>query len=167
MANARFGGQRQKKEWSSIPAVEVTMTGASTTAAAALGSTQALTVLRMIGEYVINPTSAPVALDSAFIGVGIGVVSADAFAVGGGSMPDPLTDQGYPWLYWAVHPVFFMSNSTNPGNDVMGARVTIDIRSMRKLKPQEDLAMVVEYGNGTGNPPMTFVSGGIRVLIGT
>ncbi len=90
MADRGRHSQRMAKRWSQMGSGQTTMTAAGTfIAGVALSFDGPFTVLRMIGEYVISPTSAPAALDNAIVAVGIGVVSTDAFAVGGGAMPDP------------------------------------------------------------------------------
>ena len=123
----------------------------------------------MIGEYVIAPTGVISAADRVRIGVGIGIVSSDAFAAGAGSMPDPLGEPDYPWLYWMDHP-FYYSTTGAPlqlSTDVEGVRAKFDIRSMRKFKPRESLAFLVQYADSSGTPPMQLLQGNVRCLIAT
>ena len=95
-------GRRMVKQWSSLVVNSTAFTTDSTSVIRALDFTEVTTVLRMIGEYTISSTSAPVALDAANIGIGIGVVSSDAAAVAAGAgVPDPIDEPEYPWLFWA------------------------------------------------------------------
>ena len=123
----------------------------------------------MLGEYVISPTAGATfaADDAATIGVGIGVVSTDAATAGAASVPDPIGEPDYPWLYWADIPFYFAGSG--PGGDEITAHVRrqFDIRSMRKLKPRETLTWVFQYGNLVGNPPLSLNVANTRVLVAT
>ena len=130
-------------------------------------STMPGTILRMLGEYVIFPTSAPAAGDEATLTVGIGIVSTDAFNAGSGSVPEPRNDSFYPWLYWASHMLAFSGTGTDPSQAGGSVRKVFDIGSMRKVKPGESLVLVGEYVNITGNPPLTLAVGDTRVLFGS
>jgi len=142
------------------------MTANETIANATFEPGVALTVLRMIGEYVITPSANTVAADSAIIGVGIGIISTDAFAVGGASLPDPLTDEDFPWLYWKEHPFEFAGAAESSASLAVSVRVSFDIRSMRKMKPKQTLAFVTQYGDVAGAPPLVVHVGSTRVLVG-
>ncbi len=161
-------GTRQRKEWTSIPGIQLPMTSGATLLGGSVAFASAATVLRMLGEYIITPTSAATAGDAAVVGVAIGVVSSDAFAAGAGSMPDPTDEPEYPWLYWANHSFFFPSTLTLLGQTDAGSiRRSFDIRSMRKLKPRESLAFVAQYTDRAGAPPLQLDVAVTRVLVGT
>ncbi len=167
---ARFSGnipyQRLTKEWTSMASASNAMTTAATLLASGiLNFTAAGTIMRMIGEYVIAPTSAPTALDACTVGVGIGVVSSDAAALGSTAMPDPSQEPSYPWLYWAEHAFWFADTGTDLNQ--LNLRKYFDIKSMRKFKPNQSLVMIAQYVNLVGNPPLQIVTGSTRVMIGT
>jgi len=170
MARAR-GGPRMRKHWVGTTGTAVNFTGAGVTLLQQLGGTgglaDAFTVLRMLGEYTIFPTSATAQGDEGTITVGIGVVSSDAATVGSTAMPDPGDDHGFPWLYWASHPI--ASNGTLEESALanMSVRKVFDIKSMRKIKPSESLISVAQYANigSGGDPPLTLAVGGWRVLL--
>ncbi len=167
MARARATGVRMGKQWSFLGGQFTLLTvDATVIASASIDSTTAQTILRMIGEYSISPTSAPVAGDRAAVGVGIGVVSSDAFAAGSGSMPDPSAEADYPWLYWANHTFSYAGVEPSQGGAALSVRKFFDIKSMRRMKPRESLATVVQYVNLNGDPPLTFAMGVTRVLLG-
>jgi len=166
MAHFRGGGQRQRKHWHDIPAVTLAFSSSATSAGGAFLTVDPFTVLRMLGEYLITPIGAPVVGDTARVCCAIGVVSGDASTAGAGSLPDPQDESDYPWLYWADHPLFFGNTSTDPSSQSASVRRTFDIRSMRKIKPREALQVVVQYGNISGDPPVQFVMGQTRFLVG-
>jgi len=61
---ARHGGgnyRRQVKDWAILGSFRQGMTADATFVSMGLGIQAAQTVLRMLGEYIIGPTSAPVA----------------------------------------------------------------------------------------------------------
>ena len=163
----RGRGQRQRKHWHAIPGGPLLLTANGTGLGGVFSLDDPATVLRMLGEYIISFTPNPVGLDAVIIGVGIGVVSSDAATAGAASVPDPDGEPDYPWLYYASHPLF--STGTDPtGSGAAGASVrrVFDVRSMRKMKPRESLAMIFEYVDVTGTPPITITIGETRVLFG-
>ena len=157
---------RRRKEWNSINAFGVDLAADGTSLVAGLSVAAAVTVMRMIGEYSISTDGAPTALDEATIIVGIGVISTDAFAAGGGSTPDPGGEAEYPWLYWASHKLYFPTGTDGYTGDCGNFRRSFDIRSMRKMKPRETLAFIMEYSDMVGTPALRFTAGATRVLIG-
>ncbi len=167
MARRFSEGQRKVKQWSGIVTNGVlhTFTGDATILTGALAFVNAATVIRMLGEYIIMPTSAPAAADVVTISVGIGVVSTDAAAAGAASMPDPDGELEFPWLYWASHPIRFGTTGVSEDLGSGVVRVPFDIHSMRKLKPRESLAVITQYTNLAGNPPMEVFWGATRVLL--
>ena len=122
-------------------------------------------MLRMLNEYIIVPTSAPAALDDAVIAVGFAKVSTDAFALGATAMPDPNSEPEFPWLYWASHKLFFGTTGADPSSAGASVRHSLDVRTMRKFSPGESLAVVVQYVNNVGFPPLTFAMGPVRTLL--
>ena len=162
-----FGGRRMQKEWTNIASNANAFTGNST---ASLGGNVfgiPGTIMRCIGEYVINPTSAPTALDRCIVTVALGVVSGDALVAGASAFPDPADEPDYPWLFLGTHPFFFGGTSADPNSVASAVRHRFDVKSMRKVKPGQALAMVAQYEDGTGIPPMTLQSGVTRFMFAT
>ena len=161
---ARNFPAKKAKLWIGLPAFQNAFTVSSIVSPAGIDFTSPQTVIRMLGEYIFLPSSAPAAADSAQITVGIGKVSTDAFTLGSTAMPDPSGDVDYPWLYWAQH-VFF-ANDTGVGSTLgaKAARVSFDIRSMRKFTTKESLVFVCQYADVNGAPPVTFAASQTRVL---
>ena len=159
---------RMSKAWLAIPSAQLPHTSNSTSLGGALNFTAPGTVLRMLGEYLITNTGAITAGDSAKMAVAIGVVSTDAFTAGQASVPDPLEEPEYPWLYWADHTMFYPGagaplDTSNPAGSL---RKSFDIRSMRRMRPRETLCFIVQYADLAGTPPIQLDIGGTRVLIG-
>ena len=161
MADQR--GPKRQKLWSAIPAFEDDFVADEDSAIASVAFGSADTVLRMLGEYTINTINAPVAGESARVGVGIGVFSTDAFLAG--AVADPLSEAEYPWLYWADHPFHYSDVSTDPSQLGGSLRRTFDIRSMRKVKPRESLVFAMQFARGTGTVDLRIMAGQTRVLI--
>ena len=166
MANRTFARrQRMKKRWTRIPGTIFTMTADGHQGGASFSASEAVTVLRLLGEYIIGPTSPPVALDAVSIGVGIGVVSTDAATLGATALPDPEAEPDYPWLYWAVHDFYFPSTDVDAAGAQQSVRKVIDVKSMRKLTSRQSLSLMVDYTNVVGSPPMHMMGSPIRVLL--
>jgi len=161
----RGRGRRMDKSWVKLPGINLAMTAAGSSLGSNFGFTEARTILRMIGEYTISPTTAPSALDSCLITIGIGIMSSDAITAGSGSVVDPSAEAEYPWLYWKGHSFVFGSSSADPSSESGSVRVDFDIRSQRKVKPREGLMIVAEYSDIVGTPPLTFSFAGARVLL--
>jgi len=164
----RFRGPRQTKEWAVIPTGGADMTANGLTLGGALAFTEARTVLRMLGEYVVGATGGGTIAetDNAHITVAIGVVSSDAAAAGFANLPDPFGEPEYPWLYWADHEMLFPSGGDNGTTAQASLRRSFDIRSMRKIKSRESLIFVLEYTDILGTPPITAANALTRVLLG-
>jgi len=157
------------KEWSFISSSNSALTGVGTTVGGTLAFAIPGTVLRMLGEYVIGPTSAITAGDNARVILGIALVSTDAATLGATAMPDPAGDADYPWLYWMDHPLFFPEAGAPLGGAAgMGSlRHSFDVKTMRKFKPKESLVFVMQYSDIAGNPPIQVLQGAVRCLFAT
>ncbi len=166
MSNGRRG-QRMTKEWTGIGGGVVLFTASATALLGALGSTFPNTVLRLIGEYIIMPTSAPDALDAVTVAVGIGVVSTDAATLGSTAMPEPSQEREFPWLYWAEHDLYFPTNTATNASSGASVRRSFDVKSMRKVKPGQSCVFVAQYLDVVGAPPIRFASSTTRLLIAT
>ncbi len=164
MAKGNYPAKR-RKVWSAIPSFTANMTADNTFAIASVGNFAGNTVLRMLGEYGVAPTSAPSTTDQAKCTIGIGVVSTDAFNVGASAMPDPAGEPGYPWLYWAEHPLFYSATTQDAASAVGTVRQAFDIKSMRKVTDRQSLVFIFQYTDILGAPPLTMAASQTRVLI--
>ncbi len=145
MAHGR--GSRMLKGWLGFGGSSLDFTANSTLMVQTVDFTGPGTILRMLWEYVISPISAAAitADDSALLTVGVGIVSTDAATLGFTAMPDPFDDADYPWLYWRGHAMHYRiagataADSSGISGDV---RVSVDVKSMRKIKSKESLVIV-------------------------
>ncbi len=160
----RSGNSRMRKSWFGIPGASLALTADSTNIGNGLAFSAPATVLRMLGNIVMGPTSAPSALDEALITVGIGVFSTDAFALGATAMPDPTDEPEYPWLYWASHRLWYPSTSVQTSVAVGTRVIEFDIRSMRKISDRQTLGVVVQYTDVVGAPAIHVGLAAFRVL---
>ena len=162
---------RMAKEWNGSLGSTVPFTANGTKVLGSLGFGVPGTVIRTLWEYVILATSSAtiVADDQARVCMAIGIVSSDAVALGDTAMPDPADEPNYPWLYWRDHLLRYrIVGAQNDSSGIPGsARVTIDSKSMRKIKPRESLVLVAQYVDVTGTPNLTVSSGVARVLFAT
>ena len=167
MSNGHGRSRRMEKSWDAIPGGIIALTTNSTALIGILSSLVPNTVLRMIGEYIIMPTSAPTALDGCKIAVGVGVVSTDAALLGSTAMPDPSDQAEYPWLYWAEHDFYFPTNTATNAASGASVRQAFDVRSMRRIKPGQSCVTVVQYVANPGTPPMRVAFSNVRQLLAT
>ena len=79
-------------------------------------------------------------------GLGVGVISADALAVGVTAVPGPLTDMGWPWLIHRIFDVNSVTATVADGANAVGCflRLEIDSKAMRKVGPNEAIVAVLE-----------------------
>ncbi len=165
MARKSFGGTRIPKHWEGTTMTTTALSADATGIGFSFVQDEAWTVMRMIGEIMIRPEATLAAGDHCNVGIGIGVVSTDAVAVGGTAVPDPVTEGDYPWLYWRVFGFDFQGTDLESASASNSVRETFDVRSMRKLKPRESLAFIFEYEDGSGAPPL-LLKANARILIG-
>jgi len=128
------------------------------------------TVVRIRGGYSLSLVDAAADNDGfSTVGIGIGVVTINAFAAGAASVPGPLTDIG--WEGWMYHKIVAGLKSINGGaaNETWGnsgsafIREDIDSKAMRKLDSDVVLVGVVEMGTEVGTATAHF-SADTRIL---
>ena len=155
------------KSWVTIPAA-VNNTGSATTIlGGSLAFDQAMTILRCRGHVQASMDPTKQVADTIACTFALGVASSDAVAVGAGSLPDPVENADYPWLWWGD---MFLRCHKTLGEEAWGLtaqHMVVDTKAMRKMKPSESLFWVVQTATIAG-APNTFVDFGLtRVLIGT
>ena len=121
------------------------------------------TLLRLRGSYIIKGTPDAV-VDDVVVGIGIGIVSTDAAAVGGVSVPSPLGDPDWSWV-WHQYVALAAGQTALLGQDIGSVvRGEIDSKAMRKMKPNESLVIVGQLS--TSDYASVIINGGLRVLFG-
>ncbi len=164
MANGRRF-PRKDKTWFGTAPLDFLLTANSTSFGTGMSAGLTSTIMRIMGEYAIGPTSAPTALDAVYITLALGIVSSDAFTLGSTAAPDPVTEFGYPWLYWRSHGFHFSATDPEAGTSMTSVRHSFDVKGMRKLRVDQTLAWVVQYSDSIGAPPMSIALAGTRILL--
>ena len=165
------GSSRRKTGWSAGPSE----TGTSLTAAATLlwatasvPTSDGLTIVRTRGEFSAFISSATTALDG-FVeyAVGIGLVTAQALAIGVTAVPSPLGEIGWEgWLWHHTGAALIQPQSTESNPIPMGPsaiRGEIDSKAMRKVGANMRVIGVFEVGAEVGTAVVEF-SANTRLL---
>ena len=120
------------------------------------------TVLRIRGSLAFKATPDAIT-DDDVVGIGLGIVTSDALAVGGTSIPGPLGDPD--WGGWIWHNfVPFLAGASSGINELDYRVIEVDSKAMRKMKVNESLALIGQLA--TGNYSAIVVTGGLRVFFG-
>jgi len=127
-----------------------------------------VTIVRMRGWAQVQLNLATAAGDGMIGAVGIGIVSANAFAAGIASVPGP--DADAEWDGWLWHQYFHIRGVTaqSAGENIArnanaDLRIEIDSKAMRKLKSNEVLFGMWETSVETGTASIG-VEADVRVL---
>jgi len=115
------------------------------TTGSVLGNEAKVTIVRIRGMASLFMQTATATGDGFNGAVGIGIVSAEAFAAGAASVPGPFTDSD--WDGWMYH-TFFNLNSSAGGLSAEGGqasqRLEIDSKAMRIFEDSETLFGAIE-----------------------
>ncbi len=154
---SRFvGRQRRQADWSSV-LVRTRVTGLASTqslGAVSVGSEalERFTTVRLRGNAYVHLDPGAVG-DSMVVGLGLVIVSADAFAAGAASMPSPIDDLDWAFLW---HQLFILGPSigSTEGDQSLDQimRVVIDAKAQRKNTPGEVLAFIWDAVIDSGAP---------------
>jgi len=163
MARGRFArSQRRQLDWlgfASIARVGITTTQSILSS---FSFTEATTVVRIRGNLLVSAVP-DAALDDEVVGLGIAVVSDAAAAVGGTSVPGPIANGSFSFLWHTYVPL--ISLAATAASDVgigLQKDIVIDSKAMRKMKTSDTLALIAELS--TGEMQSVFVQGGWRTL---
>ncbi len=154
---------RRLTEWTDgpgNPSVQQITAAGATQVTTGLEALEALTVVRIRGEISLKLSTVTTVGDGfTNLGLGIGLVTTDAFDAGAASLPGPLTDKD--WSGWIWHQLMGQmagSATTEVGRFPMEAiRYVIDTKAMRKMRPNQVLVGVVETGTEVGTAVLDFV----------
>ncbi len=111
-----------------------------------------LTITRQLANVDIRFIAADGVVNVAQAYLGWIIVSAEAFAAGAASMPDPRIRQSDDWLYLGIWQLKAVSTGTTVAvNGISHMHVELDLRGQRKSVPGEVLAAVVALDGLTGS----------------
>ena len=117
------------------------------------------TIVRIHGEWTIGLITVTAAQDGfASIGVGMCLVSDNAFGIGITAVPHPITDMSWDgWMYHSIRGSLSGFSTTEAGQSPLEAfRAEIDSKAMRKVRDTDVLIGVVELGSETGTAVAQF-----------
>ena len=143
----RLGPQRQFI-WSDVllQASGTVAAGAKSTGSlSALGMfASGVTLIRTRGRVVATMITGAIS-DVTQYGIAIGIFSSDAFAAGVASLPGPLMDADYDWL-WYLTGAFGPSLAGTEDERSMMTTISLELdsKAMRKLKPNQMVGFVAE-----------------------
>ena len=167
-ARQRFAAPRRRTGWEEGPG-QNTFVNINASSVAILGAGQQAgedgnTIIRLRGFVELNLTQA-VTIGDGFAGaLGIGIVSAAAFAVGVTAVPTPITE--VEWEGWLWHQYFNLHSAVATAAMTGSAgilRLMIDSKAMRKIDTEETIYAALEVTEtGGGN---MIVRLGTRMLI--
>ena len=155
----RRSGRRADYEWVLSTVAGAVSAGGSAAPAGVLTTSRTITVNRVRGELLAS-IDAPTDGDRCILAAGIIVASADALAAGATSLPHPIDDGNAPWLWHGFIPL--LAQAANLEHTVAG-RLMIDLKAMRRMKPNEVLAFTLAIDSLAGTPAIDFVTG-MRIL---
>ena len=161
---ARAGRKIDFKNWEDIPAIDLSSTAAETIIGPSLNFGIPATILRVRGNLVVFFDGAA-DTSQQNVAMGLAVLSTDAVAAGAGSVPDPAAEAEFPWLWWTSVPIAHHVVGAAVLQDLAFARVVVDSKAMRKVKPGESLVIV--YQTTAAITTTRIDQSHIRVLIGT
>ena len=136
---------RRKTQWLGPPdQAFVNVAAAGATLLASVAIEEPLTVARTRGTFAVKPQS--YAADGIFTGAfGIGVVSAEAFAIGITAIPTPFRDADWGgWFVWRSFGLVVEFQSAVGFSVPAEWTFDIDSKAMRKVGPSEVIVTVVE-----------------------
>ncbi len=166
-AVAHRGRQRQRVEWTAsiqddllgLAANSVSILGASAGMVTAVNGMTSPTLVRCRGELLVLAGATGTAGDDVLVGAGLCIVSERASTAGAASVPRPLSDISFSWLW---HTMFMLKLKTSADEftpDANMMRVPIESKAMRKiLSDEEELIFVIETDNGAGTASILFAA---------
>ena len=128
---------RRKTSWGLGPggtgATQVTSSGALIVGAGASATDDGLTLVRTRGSFDMQIADTAGISDAIIGAMGIGIVTAEAFAIGITAVPSPITDD--VWDGWLFHQYFGYSPGLIISTTLVSAgyRIPVDSKAMRKL----------------------------------
>ena len=152
------GASRRKTSWEEGPfgLITVAADGVTIFPLGTQINADGLTLVRMRGDLLLQLNLATAALDGFRVGVGICMVSINAFNVGATAIPDPIADMDWDgWFFhWSGH-LKSVSAVEDTGNVGVSVRIPIDNKAMRKLRATDAMVAILETDDEVGTASLT------------
>jgi len=138
---------KRQKSWELGPGQLGVQTAISTSSqsvftAGSAATQDGLTLLRLRGQLTLTMSVAASALVGFSGAFGIGIVTAQAFAVGISAIPTPIIEQDWDgWLYWSAFALFA---SSGVGNERLVLDEPVDTKAMRKMREGDTIYAAIE-----------------------
>ncbi len=155
------------EQWTLLPGIQIFLNGNATFSGASVVFNEPATILRVRGWWSAHFDSTMQVGDELDLGIGLAILSTDAFTLGPTAFPDPLGEPEYPWLFWDT---LKLDSNRAVGENAYGTTAQwreIDTKAMRKVKPGESLVVVLQSAGAAGAPNTVLEQSRMRVLIGT
>ena len=169
-SSQRRTGSRRMTAWSEGPNSSAVQTlsaaGASLWDTGQALTEPGLTIVRIRGELLVWLSTVTTVGDGfTKFSAGIGIVNADAFAVGATAIPSPADDDDWPgWMWHHAGAGLIGLETTEVGRfPLNGVRIPIDTKAMRVMKQNEVIVGVVAVETEIGTSVLRFI-GNTRML---
>ena len=165
---AHRGATIREKSWVELPAASSSVSASGTfIVSGILDFIGPGTLLRFrCNDILITMDATKQAADTIRLTFGLGIVSTDAAAAGAASMPDPLSDTDYPWIWYGD---YIVRSEVAAATEALGSsviRFSADSKAMRRVKPLQSLLWVMQASGAAGVPTTLVDVGTTRVLLG-
>ena len=156
-------GPRRVMQWDTGPfssVIQSATANGTTLIDTGVEASEPLTTVRIRGELTIWLEVVTTIGDGFTVyHAGIGIVTADAFAQGAGSMPTPGGDDDWPgWMWHHSGAALIGLETTEVARGPLSAvRIPIDSKAMRKIGTNEVQFGAVQFGGEVGAATASFV----------
>ena len=167
LVRTRRGRTIDYKQWTLLPGLATSLSADSTISGGSIAFAVPGTILRIRSFVQAQFDASAVSSDEIDLTYGIGLFATDAVSLGPTAMPDPAVEVEFPWLWWGdMH--LHQEGTADPGSWGSNVqRIDVDTKAMRKVKPGESLAWVIQASLASGAPTTLLDIGRGRVLFGT
>ena len=158
----RTSGSKRITEWAQGPfssGVDVATASGNNLIDTGQEFLQAGTLVRLRGELAIWVVVATAPFDGfTSYSAGIGIVTADAFAVGASAMPSPRGDADWSgWIWHHSGAAIVEASTTESTQGLASVRLAIDSKAMRKVGVNEVVFGAVSFQTEVGTATVNFV----------
>jgi len=143
----RNDSNRRKTEWSAFDGAAENVANGGATLLSGIAFENPGTIVRTRGIITVFPQD--FSADSTVVGAfGIGMVSAEAFAAGVASIPEPFSDADWGGWMVMVPFTFHFEFQSATGAEMVHVQYEVDSKAMRKVEPSTVLVAVAESFGG-------------------